>query len=49
MSLTVPIAKWLERHGGKEGVAGSISIEAYTNEITHDIHPELSAPVRARD
>ena len=24
LSLTVPIAKWLERHAGKQGVAGSI-------------------------
>ena len=24
MSLTVPIAEWLERHSGKQGVTGSI-------------------------
>ena len=25
MSLTVPIVEWLERHAGKQGVAGSTS------------------------
>ena len=29
MSLTVSVTEWLEQHAGKQGVAGSIPVEAY--------------------